>query len=333
MSNRSARAGDTIKLRILIKNELGDPAQASNVYVHIFEPNTDYTDLAEAVTVSGIPTYLGQGIFEYEYTTPNCGPNGSWHDVWVGELTCQTLSGVNTFNVTASGMTQALDHQLFNNDIVQVTLTSGIRALDGTYLSNEFNMEFLTTTSPSYTNIRKVRMEVGAFVNQLPDDIIQLGILEASIEADMLTFSPSVTNLPLFQHARREYVTCATAGMLLTNVGSLLLRSKSLADLQVSYDTNGVRDAMSKILDCMNKWEIQVIAGGGARAGTQPKGVVKGEFDIDRPTVSRSWESTESFNSDTAVPAANTRTDNPHRRRQQTTYVSRFSRGKKGRNW
>jgi len=333
VGNRSVRAGDTIRLRILVKDDLGETAQASGVFVHLFEPGKDFLDLDEAFTVSGVPTFLGQGIFEYEFDTPDCGPDGTWIDSWEAQLACQTITGINTFDVTTSGITQPLDCQLFCNDIVQVTVTSGLQATDGTNLEDEFNLEFLTTTIPSYTNTRKVRLEVGAFVNQLPDDILQLGILEASLEADVLVFAPQRTNSGLFLHARREYVTCSASGMLLTNVGNLLLRTKTLADLHVEYDTNGVRDAMARLLDCMDKWEPQLIAGGGARAASQPRGVVKGEKDVDRPLISRSWQSTEDGHLSRRVPAANTTTDDPRTRRQKKTYVSRFSRNRTGRKY
>jgi hypothetical protein len=87
VSGRSVRAGETILLRARFKDDLGDPAQAGDVFVHVFEPSTDTTDLTEALVVSGVPTFLGQGIFEYSFDVPDCGPDGTWTDQWEGELT------------------------------------------------------------------------------------------------------------------------------------------------------------------------------------------------------------------------------------------------------
>lgn len=329
MGSRSIRAGGTIRLRAKFKDDLQDPAQASGVYVHIFEPDADVTDLGNAFLVSGVPIYLGQGIFEYEFSTPLCGPDGLWNDLWVGELTCQTISGVMGFDVTTSGMAQQFDCQLFCNDIVQVNLTSGIQATDGTNLEEEYDAEFMTTASPAYTNIRKVRLEVGAYINTLPDMVLQLAILEASLEASVLTFAPQLTNSALFQHARREYTTCSASKGLLTNVGNLLLRSKTLADLSVTYDTNGVRNAVASLMDCMDKWEPQLIAGGGAKAATQPSHVVKGELDPDRQAVSRMWMPTDKANPGSRIPAANDRVRQQGQRRHKRT----FTKPRSGKKW
>ena len=119
------RAGGTVRLRAQFKDDYGNVAQAEDVLVHIFEPDADYTDLGEAYTVSGVPTYLGQGIFEYEFAAPPCGPDGTWHDVWEGDLLCQSLDAVLAFDVTTSGLTYAIENQIFANDLVQVTLASG----------------------------------------------------------------------------------------------------------------------------------------------------------------------------------------------------------------
>ena len=80
MSGRSIRAGQAIKLRAQFKDDLGDEAPATSVFVHVFDPDGDIADLGDALVVSGIPSYLGEGIYEYEYTPPTVGPDGTWYD-------------------------------------------------------------------------------------------------------------------------------------------------------------------------------------------------------------------------------------------------------------
>jgi hypothetical protein len=315
------RAGDTIHLRTQFKDDYGDEAQASNIVVHIYEPDADYWDLNAAYSVSGVPTYLGEGIYEYEFTAPS-GPDGTWHDVWIGDLLYQTISGVMAFDVTNLGLVSSFENQLFTNDLVQITVASGLQATDGTFISEPFELEFLTTTSPSYSSPRKLRLEVGAFVENLPDMILEMAILEASLEADVLTFITGRYNDPLYKHARYEYVSCLASTTLLTNVGNLLLRSKTLADLSVTYDTNGVRDTMEKLKYCLDTWKPQLLAGGGAKAITQPSYVIKGELDPDRPAVSRSWSSTENGDISRRVPAANDRVQSRRSRRQQRIWTN-----------
>lgn len=307
MPDRMVRAGSSIRLRAQFKDDYEDVVQATNVVVHIFEPDTDYTDLTEAYTVSGVPTYLGQGIFEYEFTSPAVGPDGTWYDVWYGDLVSQTISGVMEFDVTTEGLVSSMENQLYTNDLVQVTIGTGLEATDGTSLEEAYELEFLVTTSPSYSSARKVRLEVGSFISSVEDLVIELAILEASIEADALTFITGRYNDPLYQHARYEYVSCLAAATLLSNPGPLLLRSKTLADLSVTYDTDSIRDTMDKIKSCIDLWRPQLLAGGGAKAITQPIYVVKGELDPDRPVVSRSWHATDDGDLSRRVPAANDR--------------------------
>ena len=304
MSRREVRAGETIPLRVRFKDDLTDPAQAGSVYVHLYEPETTEFELENAHTVSGIPTYLGEGIFEYSFTVPDDGPDGIWFDQWEGLLTGQELEGLFSFEVSASGVIDQLPAQLYNNNLVQITVSSGIRATDGTALAEDYEFEFMTTTSPSYTNVRKVRLEVGAFLAQVEDDAIQTAILEGSLEADILTFNTIKINENLYNHARREYVTCLASSMLLNNV-SILLKSKTLDNFRVEYDTAGMQKALDRVLDCLNKWEPQLLSGGGAKAIRSPRYMVKGALDPDRPAVSRMWQSTEMGTISRRIPVAN----------------------------
>jgi hypothetical protein len=317
MSTRSTRAGEIIRLRARFRDDLGDPADAGSVYVHIFEPDKDTTDLNEAMVVSGLATLLGQGIFEYEFDVPDCGPEGTWHDVWEGELTCQSIEDTLAFSVVASGIVESVEQQIHQNDVVEITIGSGIQDLSGSvHLEEQYEFEFMTTANPAYTNLRKVRLEVGSFVQGVPDATLQTKILEASLEADVLSFLPTKVNDKLYKHARREYVTCLTADGLLNNVASGSLKSKRLGDLAVEYDTASLAKAMDRVKDCMDKWLPQLLAGGGSKAASQPSYVVKGEKDPDRPLVSRMWESTR----DDRMPVANDRTRKLGERRGKRTH-------------
>lgn len=305
--SRSIRAGESIRLRARFRDDLGETVEAANTYVHIYEPDSNTSDISEAVLVSGVPSYLGEGIFEYEYPVTFDAEEGSWNDVWFGYSPNQVLSGIFTFEVVSGGTAETVDDQLQFNNLVIVTIPSGIMATDGTALSEEFEFEFLTTTSPSYTNIRKIRLEAGGFMNGIEEDAIQTAILEASIEADAITFATTATNNNVFQHARREYVTCLASYMLVQNTGNLMLKSKVLGDLEVEYDTRGLQGMLDKLRDCIDRWQPQVLTAGGAKAVSQPSYVVKGELDPDRPNVSRMWSAGNNGTINSRIPAANTR--------------------------
>jgi hypothetical protein len=319
--DRSIKAGQTIALRARFRDDLDEVAVASGVYVHIFEPNVDTNNLALAYTVSGVPTYLGQGIYEYQFTAPDCGPEGSWYDKWQGILNCQDLTTVLSFNVSTTTNVTSLGNQLFTNDVVEIILPSGLLATDGSVLTDEYSFEFMVTTSPSYTNIRKVRLEVGNFISNILDDTIQTSILEASIEADILSFAPVDINSRVYQHARREYVTCLASSILLNNVLSGNLKSKSLGDLSVQYDSIGMSNMLNKLQDCQEKWMPQIMSG-GAKAVKNPSYFVKGALDPDRPAIGRLWESGRNgyVNAD-PTPAANTFGKSSNSRRYLSAYL------------
>lgn len=336
MSDRIVLAGETISLRTRFLDDTGEYNEASGVYIHIFEPGISRDDLGDALLVSGVPTYLGEGIFEYNYTVPFAGPTGIWSDTWEGLLTVQSIDAEFQFNVVAAGVFVQLGNQLRTNNVVTVTLASGIMATDGTTLATKTTINFMTTANPAYTNIRKIKLEVGGFIGVIPNETLQTAILEASIEADTLSFNIKnaqgnvlAKNLSMFNHARREYVTCLASHIILNNLNNLSLRSKTLGDLRVEYDTNGIRDAIHKVEECREKWVEQIMAGGYARSAKTPAGVVKGEMDPDRPLVSRSWQSTDAGGISRRIPAANTRASSSSSRRYLRTWDSKPSYKKK----
>lgn len=305
-NNRSVRAGDTIPLRVRFRDDTGEISPATEVYIHIFEPDKDTDDLSQALVISGVATNLGEDIWEYQYTVPSTGPAGSWEDKWQGKLTYQSLTALFSFNVVASGTIEDLGNQLNQNNYITVTLQAGIAATDGTTLDNDYTFSFLTIASPIYTSVRKVLLEAGGFIGTVSDLTIQLAILEASLEADVLTFAVPDAVRPIFKHARRQYTTCLTALTLLQNLG-IGLRSKTLDNLSVAYDTNSIRDMVTRLLGCVARWEPQILAGGLAATAREPSYVVKGALDPDRPLVSRSWQPASEGGLSKGIPAANTR--------------------------
>ena len=319
--NRTTIPGEVILLRARLLDELSGVQQGTNMLVHIFEPNTTDFNPVDAYLVSGVPTYRGDGIYEYIFSVPTDASSGMWFDYWTGQLPFQTVSGLNGFNVVTGATIANFGSQLYNNNTVEVIIASGIMGTDGSLLSLPIALTFMTTSDPAYTDVRKVRLEVGAFVQDLEDDVLQESIVEASLQANAVKFSKFDYNTNLFKHARREYTTCLTARILLDNLSvNLGLRSKALGDLSVTYDPTMMIRMMDKLGNCLDKWEGQVITGGGARASTQPSMVVRGELDPDRPSIGRLWQTDPHGSVTRRIPAANTRERNRGQRRSHSTY-------------
>ncbi|MBD3268458.1 hypothetical protein GF373_17460 [bacterium] len=316
--DRSIRAGETINLRSRILDDLGDSAQASGVLITIYKP--DETSPFEV----GSPVYWTDGIFEYSFTTPTDGPDGVWTDVWTAELNGQSLRSEFSFEVSASGVITSLDDQLYKNNIVTVTIDSGILSSDGSSMEEDYEFSFLTEITPAYTDSSKVELEVGSVLTDVEDDTIYLAILEASLEANALNFQKTNLNSDFFKHARREWTTCRAAAVLATNARAKIINTrKTLGDFTVEYDPNALSDLLDRIVSCLHRWEPQLTSGGYA---TQtPVGTIKGEYDYDRPMIGRSWVSnSEGTYISRRVPAANSKMKNDNSRRWKKGYKGRW---------
>ena len=298
---REVRAGETIVLRARFRDDFGENVEASTVLVSIFDPTVTEFIPENATVVDAVTTYFGEGIYEYSYIVPDCGPEGVWRDLWGGTLTCQSVSDAFSFTVSANGSVTQLESQLYVNNVVKIEVRD-IYGTDGTLLSEPFILEFLTTTSPAYTNIRKVHLEGGAWISTVLDDTIQTAILEASVEADIITSAVRDKSSSLYLHARREYVTCLVNADLLGNMSANNIKYKSLDNLSVAYDTDMIKDALARAEDCVDRWLPQL-----EYNQVYAKGVVKGEYDPDRHQVSRMWVFNSKDVAGRGMPAANDR--------------------------
>src|SRR5678815_2490442 len=90
---------------------------------------------------------------------------------------------------------------------VVITLSEDIADVDGVTLGSEQIFYFTTIYTPLYSSVRKVRLEIGAYITNVVDDTINLAIFEASLEADQISFNQG-NETEFFRFARKEWVTC-----------------------------------------------------------------------------------------------------------------------------
>jgi len=325
--NRSQGLGQTISLRAQIYDDQTIPIQASGVTVYIFEPSVETTDLDNAIT-SGSATNWAGGIYYYNYDIASDATKGTWSDLWYATLNGQLLSGLFSFDVVDAGSLSSLSlGQLHYNNEVTITLSSGILATDGASLENGYEFSFLTEITPCYTSSDKVVLEAGGAFPNISDSVIYRAILEASLEAGILSFAGNMNN-NFFIHARREWTTCKAAAILASNAkAGNLVGQKSLGDFSVSYNLNALNDLLDRIAACLGKWEAQLRTGGFATR--PPAMVVKGELDPDRPQIGRLWRTTATGNISRRIPAANEKNNTPDSRRWRND----FSSSRWGRGW
>lgn len=278
-------------------------------------------------------THPSTGHFEYIFTVPAGASLGDAYDYWTGVVDGQNLAATLSFNIGSGGEITSTEPPLYENNAVYFKLLSTVADNDdGTQLGVDYTWYFTTKYNPLYESFRRIQLDMGSLVSNLPIDTINLAIFEASIEADALTFG-TVTNNRYFTFARRQYVAC-TAEMILLHA---LLgasgeggggKSKTLADLKVSTTGGASSEGglLERVLNCRVKWEAMLTSAGEIGPGTsqKPSMVVKGTLDPDRPPIGRTWEPVSSWGgSDGMLPAANTRIRWTGNRRYRRGFVTK----------
>lgn len=328
MSKLPIRLGSEGKLRVQFLDSNNDPIQATSVSVDLFAPNLD-PDLDSPTQAGLVPSYLGNGVFELTFTPS--GTAGFWIASWTGTIIDTVTNFQESFEVINSGSVVSYPVKgLQKNMLISVLLSKSISDVNGNSLNKDFLFSFTTEYSHLYSSVKKVKLEAGGILGQIPDDVINLAIFEASLEADIINFRKQTVNNELFLHARREYVTCVASLMLAQNIlaNGGVIKSKALADFKVDYDINILSNLLNSLYDCKKKWEEQVQSGGGARAIKNPKMVIKGELDPDRPPVGRGWLEQKVHE----IPVGNAKLSKRNSRRWHTGWLYK-NNNKPGGNW
>lgn len=209
-----------------------------------------------------------------------------------------------------------ITNQLVTNMQVLISLSSTIKNISGQSIGTDTEFYFTTIYDPLYSSVRKLRLEVGSFIKDLPDDTLNLAIFEASLMANGINWAKN-SNSDFFRFARREWVTCKAAETLLNNIVALLgATSKKLDNLEIHYDSKIGQVLLDKVQNCLAKWEAEVISGG--HAIQSPSFVVKGDLDPDAPHVGRMWEKGPRF---IQTPGSNSRVKPARSRRYINSWI------------
>jgi hypothetical protein len=203
----------------------------------------------------------------------------------------------NSSNLAESALSEASQGtsvgQLLENMQVVITLNKEIKDVNGNRLGEDQEFYFTTKYLPMYTGLQRIRLDIGTFIRDIPDDTINLAIYEASVEVDAGTFSKenAAQGTDYYKHARRMWTICRAEEILLNNLingSGGMLKAKRLADFEVEYDSLAIQNVLKSVKDCQAAWEAEVVTGGFAIQ--TPRGVVKGDLDIDRPSTGRLWD-------------------------------------------
>ena len=348
----SVLRGSPIVLTAIFLDAGGTPVNATNLKLSIFPPGFNPENGAgqddawvwEATTSSGgsgpesdpetMVVNTSAGHYSYTFIVPTDSALGAAFDNWQGTVDSQDLNETLSFTIVGGGSIGV--STLYNNNVVFIRLDSSIANTDGVELGEDYEWFFTTTYEPLYASVRRVRLDLGLLIKDVPDDTINLAIFEAGLEANSLTFG-SVSLLTsdeqsFYDFARRQYVTCLAELIILTGLEGTGggATSKQLADLTVKWDAGKVGSLPDKVRSCVAKWEDIISSGGELGPGTshKPSMVIKGLNDPDRPNIGRGWESTYGNSERGDYPAANAKelpyswSTSEWRRRWRRTYQS-----------
>jgi hypothetical protein len=349
MASRSAvLRGETIELTASFLDAAKQPADPTNIVFSIYPPENNPESGA---TVGDAWVYnvtltsggsgpqadsekkvekIETGKYKYSFSVPEDADLGPAFDRWEATLDLEDLDETFTFVIVGGGSVGTT--KLYNNNIVITKLNMSVASTDGATLAEDTYFSFTTTYEPLYSSIRRIRLDLGALIADVPNDTIYLAIFEASLYVDEISFTSTITNGTYFAYAKRQLTTCLAERIL---VGALLGDSsissrlaKSLDGLSVSRGglSKELGSSASKLDDCIANWTAVVESGGEMSPHTslKPEFSVKGALADDAIAVSRQWEPTSSVGG--YMPSANTRVDrkNSSSRRGYRTHRDRY---------
>lgn len=227
-------------------------------------------------------------------------------------------------NLEVSGveLTITLDaDEIFDNNIVTITLDSSVADTDGNTLGVNTSFYFGTVYDPFYAGIRHTKLRLGTLSSYYPEETIAMAIWDASREAD--AFAPHIDIILAgdsvgYARARTQFVICFAAWVLVSGGGGATGESvrKRLSDFDVSRSPGSGKDFDDDLKDCISYYQAIIEGGGILGKLHKPVGVVKGDYDIDAPHFGRLWEIPE-------VPVGNSRVLYSNSRRWYKTHVGR----------
>ena len=345
----SVLSGQALDLRVIFRddaNNLVDTDAIPDVYIYDESVSIDVVEaelLAKVFTsaLAGplVPTALSTGFYELVYTVPSGSSEGVWHDVWVGDVDGVDSSDILSFNVdTAADLSF---QTLLENELILICLDASIGNVGATLtLAADVQLSFSTTYNPLYASPDLVRLEVGTFVDYIPDDTLALMIHWSSKEADFIR-RPKLCNSADYEFARTKFVIFDAAVKALTMPGGASGSGagtisegtkKTLGDLMidktggggpstVAVTSGGVDvETLGYLRMMRDDWWRVVNAGGCIVPGQSldPETAIRGRWNPDRRASGRLWANPE--NSFYAQPGANTKIKFPGHERSRFAF-------------
>jgi len=202
----------------------------------------------------------------------------------------------------------------WQNNEITVTISKEVISASGDYLGEAQQFMFTTAYNPLYCSVQKIRMAIGPYIREVPDDTINRTIFNNSLLAYQLaneTYGQNQWGIEDPSFAAKMYACCKTQydlmnAELLNRIGGAG-QLKRLGDFTVQDQldlSKAMRPAMDQAESCMAFWVDRLV---GKTGKAHPKMAIKGISNSATPPMRgvRTWTRTVPGMS---IPAANTRT-------------------------
>lgn len=281
--------GRDIVLRAFFLDDCGIPLQLAEVNMEITSSNG--VSAASFSLSGGTISNPADGMYEVTYTVPLDPVTfeiGSWTDDWVGYISFPNISVSESFSFQVVNTGKAVQQIIANNTLIVVVLDSAIADINGNTLGEEIQLSFSSEYDPYYCSPDLIRLEVGHWIDAVPDDTISLMIHWSSKEVDEIAYS--VRNQSMFNLAKTKFVIYDVACRMLTLPIDINGTQKRLSELLIRRDGN-FKNVMEELKKNRNEWYRVVNAGGTIVPGQSfaPSVAVKGYTDPDRGSIGRGW--------------------------------------------
>lgn len=321
----SVLTGESLDLKVIFRDDancLVDADALPDIYIYDATVDRETVDAElEAMTFTSAiagspftPTLLSTGFYELVFAVPSGAAEGTWHDVWVAAVDGAASNEIFEFQVDIAADLSL--QELLDNELIIICLDSTIANTAGDLtLGTDQQLSFSTTYNPLYASPDLVRMEIGTFIDYIPDDTLALMIHWSSKEADFIR-RPTVCNNADYEYARTKFVIFDAALRALTMPGGASGSGagtisegtkKALGDLMIDKSGGGGPNTIAVtsggvdietlryIRDMRDEWWRVVNAGGCIVPGQSldPETAIKGKFDPDRRASGRLWANPE----------------------------------------
>ena len=245
-----------IKLKMLFTDTCGNPVDIQGATITFKNPNG--VDVDPGLQVSKIDT----GYYYVEYTPTIA---GTWNDLWTVGILGENITFEGSFEVISGGEVRQPKCGLDFNSLILIQL-KGLKDVDGNELLKDYKLFFTTEYNPFYASVEMLKMEMGSWIENVPDDTIALSIHWSSLEANNITGLKPKSERYYF--ARTRFVMYDAALRLFTmpagSIGSNG-KQKQLGDLLIENSSSldyDLKDLVKELKLERDEWWRVVNAGG-----------------------------------------------------------------------